>query len=391
MVKLNDCGLPSMPLRVIHEPSTDEELSLEDEFELDGARSGAKVIIIGNGKGGVGKTTLAAGLTAFYARMGLRAIAFDFDPQSNLSLRMGLPEGEFLDNRIDTFLNSINKPNIDSLFMKLPLIVKLKHFVRAKRSDREPGVMSIIGGSDLANIAADAALRSRGVNNLSRKDKRDLYEVFRDCVEQLKPYYDVIIIDLSPAFEGNTLSRMAIRVADEVIVPVDGLEAAVGLSNYVSWINNETSAKFGVSKKPNITFAMVKYQKDYSPKGEKVTDDQNPLEKNVVYRILKHHLGTFVCDNGIQESKTIRNILYTGIGQNSIYDELCNELMEKMSTQRPDIFEYWGEISMNLQKMLARVETQYSRPETTIISPVFINKPVNKEVFADAGSTPRPE
>lgn len=53
--------------------------------ELDEARSGAIRSIVGNSMGGVGKTTFAAGLAAFYARKKDSVKVFDFDPQSDLS------------------------------------------------------------------------------------------------------------------------------------------------------------------------------------------------------------------------------------------------------------------------------------------------------------------
>ena len=46
------------------------------------------------GKGGVGKTTLSAGLSALFARDGARVIAVDADPDSNLAATLGFPDPE---------------------------------------------------------------------------------------------------------------------------------------------------------------------------------------------------------------------------------------------------------------------------------------------------------
>ncbi len=46
------------------------------------------------GKGGVGKTTLAAGLALSFAQEGRRVIAIDADPDSNLAATLGFPEPE---------------------------------------------------------------------------------------------------------------------------------------------------------------------------------------------------------------------------------------------------------------------------------------------------------
>jgi len=44
------------------------------------------------GKGGVGKTTLAAGLARLYADAGFKVLAVDADPDSNLASSLGIPE-----------------------------------------------------------------------------------------------------------------------------------------------------------------------------------------------------------------------------------------------------------------------------------------------------------
>jgi chromosome partitioning protein len=55
-----------------------------------------KRILVGNQKGGVGKTFVASGLAQAMAEMGLRVLLVDYDPQAHLTKRMqipGLPEG----------------------------------------------------------------------------------------------------------------------------------------------------------------------------------------------------------------------------------------------------------------------------------------------------------
>lgn len=55
-----------------------------------------KRILVGNQKGGVGKTFVASGLAQAMAEMGLRVLLVDYDPQAHLTSRMqipGLPKG----------------------------------------------------------------------------------------------------------------------------------------------------------------------------------------------------------------------------------------------------------------------------------------------------------
>ncbi|WP_245241874.1 ParA family protein [Streptomyces sp. NEAU-H3] len=67
-------------------PSPDERLVAQP----------VKRILVGNQKGGVGKTFVASGIAQAMAEMGLRVLLIDYDPQGHLSSRMqvdGLPEG----------------------------------------------------------------------------------------------------------------------------------------------------------------------------------------------------------------------------------------------------------------------------------------------------------
>jgi len=58
------------------------------------ASSREKVRVVVTGKGGVGKTTLAALLACCFAREGREVLAVDGDPQQNLAATLGVPESE---------------------------------------------------------------------------------------------------------------------------------------------------------------------------------------------------------------------------------------------------------------------------------------------------------
>ena len=57
----------------------------------------SEVIVVTSGKGGVGKTTIAATLARLYAEEGHPVLAADVDPDANLGLALGFPE-EILDS-----------------------------------------------------------------------------------------------------------------------------------------------------------------------------------------------------------------------------------------------------------------------------------------------------
>ncbi len=54
-----------------------------------------KIAIVG--KGGSGKTTLAATLSRLFARHGFSVLAIDSDPNPNLGVALGVPEQELIE------------------------------------------------------------------------------------------------------------------------------------------------------------------------------------------------------------------------------------------------------------------------------------------------------
>lgn len=88
------------------------------------------------GKGGVGKTTVVAGLARFYADQGFKVLAIDADPASNLALALGFPKDyrltpivemkELIEERTEAKLGSMGgffklNPRVDDLPEKFSL------------------------------------------------------------------------------------------------------------------------------------------------------------------------------------------------------------------------------------------------------------------------------
>jgi hypothetical protein len=95
----------------------------------------------------------------------------------------------------------------------------------------------------------------------------------------------------------------------------------------------------------------------------------------VVHNALKSVLGDFMCNNGIKETSSLRNKVYGGFGKKTKYDDLCNEIFQKISTHRPNIFSYWNAgLADKLEKELVEIsaKTLNKKPEFKV--PLYVKE-----------------
>lgn len=142
----------------------------------------ARIIAVAIQKGGCGKSTTAAELTAGAAARGLNALAVDLDPQGNLTFIMGA--------------NGNGRGVYDLL----------KGY-RAKDLTQRIGRTHIIPGSlSIANMDKEFS-GTRGNNRL-----------LQAALQPLDALYDMIVIDCPPALGLATVN--ALTAAHEVLIPL---------------------------------------------------------------------------------------------------------------------------------------------------------------------------
>ena len=151
-----------------------------------------RVIVIGNQKGGVGKTTTTSNLGIGLAKQGKRVLLIDADAQGSLTASLGFQEPDKLDVSLATIMaNIINEEDME------PDYGILKH---------DEGVDLMPGNIELSGLEVSL------VNVMSRE------LVLRTYIEQQKDRYDYILSDCMPSL--GMISINAFASADSILIPV---------------------------------------------------------------------------------------------------------------------------------------------------------------------------
>lgn len=349
--------------------------------ELDSERKQkSKVIAVMNNKGGCGKTTTAMALGMYLVRTGHNVLFWDGDPQCNLTQRLGI-EDHFKIERMDSlFREPENKKDI-SVIMEYP------YLQRIPGTKQGVGIVGLVPGGHMSESEAD--FLEQRFNRFGREYREQIgfmstTHYVQDLYKFYLNYYDYIIVDTAPALEGNKLNTISVRTADELIYPIDGIEAALGIKQIINWMDTQTKTR---EPRPNGLFAMVKYQAD----TKNVDYSTDTKSRNTVFKIMKDVFGDFVCDHGVKELRSLRHSVkgIPGFGGKTQYTELCKEIVLRLNSKmRENIFEYTNRNGTvpKLEAELTVVAKKVRKRKPKNKSPYYkpLENPVDEQVELDA-------
>ena len=181
-----------------------------------------RILAILNHKGGVGKTTTCFNLASYYAGMGLRVLAIDLDPQSHLTVSLGLKDAGL--------------SGVDDIFLEQAVAQDLV----LKSRDNLDIIPAGYRLGEVERLAAEGRKKTR---------------VLENSLQPIQHNYDIILLDCPPT--SGLLNFNALYTADEVIIPVSSDYLALhGLSQLLRTLK---SAEKFMHKKLKLWIAVTRF------------------------------------------------------------------------------------------------------------------------------------
>ena len=183
------------------------------------------VILVTNGKGGVGKTSLVANLAGLATKAGWSVLAIDLDPQGNLARDLG-----YLD-RSDGGQGLLAAVLLDQELAVVKTVRPL--------SVTGPGRLDVVaGGPQVARLSDQLGIE------VARSGPAG-YDRLAEVVAELAPSYDLVVCDLPPG--DGAIGRAAMRMGHFVLIPTPPDDAGIdGLGRVFAELTQASSENPGL-------------------------------------------------------------------------------------------------------------------------------------------------
>ncbi|MBQ7308404.1 MAG: ParA family protein [Clostridia bacterium] len=214
-----------------------------------------KIISFTNQKGGVGKTTTCVNISAYMAKLGLKVLIIDFDPQGNASTAVGIEKLK-IQNTIYGALSQ--KYSIENCI----------HHTKIDNLDIIPSELNLAGAE------------------IELVDMENKESVLKTLISPLTTRYDFIMIDCPPSLSLLTIN--ALTASTDIIIP----------------IQCEFFALEGLSQLMNTVRLVKKHlNKDLNIEGVVLTMKESRINLiNQVTEEIKNFFGKKVYDTAIPKN-----------------------------------------------------------------------------------------
>lgn len=259
----------------------------------------AKVLTVGNLKGGVGKTTTATQVAFELSQRNYRVLLADLDPQSNATNILLKTKLNF-DPNADTTINS-----------------SLMESIRNK--DLNKSLISITDHLDLLGSSADFALFPRFMEQQERSYQSRV-ELFSKLLKPLKSNYDYIIIDVPPTI--SLITDTALFASDWVLIVVQTQQQSLnGATSFLSYIQNDVIDQFKAPRLDLIGFLAVMLEK------------RSSVDQTVLYNLKQKYGSDNVLNTIVPFMARLKRYGLMGITTQGYYDKKVAKVYQKVTDE----------------------------------------------------------
>lgn len=159
-----------------------------------------KIIVIVNGKGGVGKSSTAAALAVALAAIGKKTLLIEMDEQGNNCEDLGITKTQLDDN---------GSAQAAAILEGKPL---------APTGPARPNLYVVPGGTELENVVEELYVQRRiAMSQGESEDRTAWMGMYAAAIDPLREEFDCIILDVAPG--SDVLQLQALTSGDMVLIP----------------------------------------------------------------------------------------------------------------------------------------------------------------------------